>query len=147
MTTAAEIMSARLLTFQEQMTVEQAIQQLVSQGFSAAPVVRGQQMVGIVSELELFDVLFDPSLREMPLSEFMVEEVVTVDEATPLNRIAHLFALHGIRRVPVTRDGVPVGVVSRRDLLKYASTNEEALIDPLCELVPDLHDVCVNNSG
>ncbi len=133
---ASDIMSTTLLALDANTTLGEAIQQLVAHGYSAAPVVQDGEVVGIVSELELFDVLFDPGLRNRPVSEVMETDVIAVDESEPLGRVAHLFALHKIRRVPVLRAGTPVGVVSRRDLLRYASNCDEPLLDPLAEMMP-----------
>ena len=135
MPTAKEIMTRDPITLDVDVTAEEAIRQLVELRFSAAPVLKDGVMVGIVSELELFDVLFDPTLRDATLAEFMTPDAVSVLEDTSHNKVAHLFALHRIRRVPVLRDGVPVGVVSRRDLLKFASQCDEPLVDPLSELM------------
>lgn len=135
MHTACEIMSPEPIVFSTGNTAGEAINQLVEHGYSAAPVLDDGRMVGIVSELELFDVLFAPQLRDAPITEFMTLDVVFVKEDTPLNQVAHLFALHGIRRVPVLKEGVPVGVVSRRDLLRFASQCDEPLVDPLSELM------------
>jgi CBS domain-containing protein len=132
---ASDIMSTTLLALEANTTLGEAIQQLVAHGYSAAPVLQDGKLVGIVSELELFDVLFDPSLRNRPVSEVMETEVIAVDESEPLGRVAHLFALNEIRRVPVLRAGAPVGVVSRRDLLRFAANCDEPLIDPLAELM------------
>lgn len=133
---AKDIMTTPLLSFDVNTTVAAAIEQLVTHGYSAAPVMEDGQLVGIVSELELFDVLFDPELRHAPVSQVMETEVIAVDEEESLGHVAHLFALHEIRRVPVLRGGVPVGVVSRRDLLRFASNCTEPLLDPLAELTP-----------
>lgn len=133
---AKDIMSTTLLAFDANTTVGEAIEQLVAHGYSAAPVMQNARMVGIVSELELFDVLFDPSLKHRPLTEVMETEVLAVDESETLAGVAHLFALHQIRRLPVLRAAAPVGMVSRRDLLRFASQCDEPLVDPLAELMP-----------
>ena len=140
MPVASDIMSAMLLTLDAEITVGQAIETLVAHNFSAAPVVEDGKMIGIVSELELFDVLFDPSLRAKPISEVMQPDVIAVDESESLGHVAHLFALNEIRRVPVLRSGKPVGVVSRRDLLRFALDCERPLVDPLTELMPMLDE-------
>jgi CBS domain-containing protein len=133
---ARDIMSTNVLAFDANTTVGEAIEQLVAHEYSAAPVMRDGEIVGIVSELELFDVLFDPSLRNKLVSDVMETEVIAVDESETLDRVAHLFALHEIRRVPVLRAGTPVGVVSRRDLLRFASQCDQPLVDPLVEWMP-----------
>jgi CBS domain-containing protein len=44
--------------------------------------------------------------------------VVTVDEDMPLTDAAVILSTRGIKRVPVLREGVLVGILSRADLLK-----------------------------
>ncbi len=140
MPVASEIMSDTLLTLGVDTTVGEAIEKLVAHSISSALVVRDGKMVGIVSELELYDVLFDLSLREKPVSEVMEHNVIAVDESESLSHVAHLFALHEVRRVPVLRSGTPVGVVSRRDLLRFALNCEQPLVDPLAELMSFLDE-------
>jgi len=55
----------------------------------------------------------------------MSSPVITVDESAPLSRIADLLLKHAIKRVPVTRDGKLVGVVSRRDILRVLLAQDE----------------------
>ena len=47
----------------------------------------------------------------------MTHEVATVSEDTPINEIAKLLESRRIKRVPVVRNGKPVGIVSRANLL------------------------------
>ncbi len=44
--------------------------------------------------------------------------VVTVTEGEPVADVVERMLRHDITRVPVVRDGVPVGVVARHDLLR-----------------------------
>ncbi len=140
MPVASEIMSDTLLTLDVDTTVGEAIEKLVAHSISSALVVRDGKMVGVVSDLELYDVLFDPSLREKPVSEVMEHNVIAVDESESLSHVAHLFALHEVPRLPVLRSGTPVGVVSRRDLLRFALKCEQPLVDPLAELMSFLDE-------
>ena len=55
--------------------------------------------------------------------------IYTVDEEDSLAHVAHMFALYGVRRLPVLADGRLVGIISRRDLLKFALQNEVGLAD------------------
>jgi CBS domain-containing protein len=48
----------------------------------------------------------------------MTREVVTVDVATPISEVARVLEARHIKRVPVTREGRLVGIVSRRNLLQ-----------------------------
>jgi osmotically-inducible protein OsmY len=48
----------------------------------------------------------------------MTSELVTIDEDASLTRVAQLMQERGIKRIPVTRAGELVGIVSRADLLQ-----------------------------
>jgi CBS domain-containing protein len=56
------------------------------------------------------------------VADVMTPDPVTVDEETPLPRIAALMAERGIKRVPVMRGQHLVGIVSRADLLRALIT-------------------------
>ena len=50
--------------------------------------------------------------------DVMTKDVVAVPETATAEEIARLMEQHGIRRVPVVKDGKMVGLVSRADLLR-----------------------------
>ena len=52
------------------------------------------------------------------VSDVMSRQVVTLNEETPLGRIAEIMTKHDIKRVPVMRGDTMVGIVSRADLLR-----------------------------
>jgi len=51
-------------------------------------------------------------------ADIMTQPVISIAEDTPVAEIVSLFEAHKIRRVPVTRDGKLVGLVSRADLVQ-----------------------------
>ena len=52
----------------------------------------------------------------------MTRDLVSVEEDTPLYKIAQTLEKHHIKRVPVLREGKLVGIVSRSNLLHGLST-------------------------
>ena len=56
--------------------------------------------------------------HDLTARELMTTPAVTVDESTYDSEIAALLTAHGIKRVPVLRDGKLVGIVSRADLIR-----------------------------
>jgi signal-transduction protein with cAMP-binding, CBS, and nucleotidyltransferase domain len=48
----------------------------------------------------------------------MTRQVVTVTEETPIEEVVRLMEQHGIKRVPVMRNNVIVGIISRANLLR-----------------------------
>ena len=47
----------------------------------------------------------------------MVRHVISAEEKTALPALAELMIGHGIKRLPIVRDGRVVGIVSRADLV------------------------------
>lgn len=97
----------------------------------------GGEALGILTR---YDVLGRVTLAEVPLdrpvAEVMAQPVHTLTAAHTGQDAALLMSQHGIRHVPVTRDGAVVGLVSERDLfalqrlsLKQVSTAIRAAAD------------------
>lgn len=139
---AAEIMTAPVITIAPEATIADAAELLLAHRISGAPVVDAAgKLVGIVSEgdllrrveagterrrswwLEIFtrsDTLAAEYVKAhgRRVSDIMTRWVVTAAEDTPLAEIADLLERHGIKRLPVVRDGAVVGIVSRANVLQ-----------------------------
>jgi CBS domain-containing protein len=120
-------------------SVAEAIEIFNQHHIGGAPVATTDgRVVGMLSELALIDVVFDPAVKEAPVARYMTPQVQAVHPDDRLSRAAQLFALYSFRRLPVVEDGKLVGVISRRDLMNYALRTNELLADPLPELIPAL---------
>jgi CBS domain-containing protein len=56
--------------------------------------------------------------RQMTVRDIMSPHVITITEEQTVEEAVTLFLRHDIHRIPVVRDGVPVGMVSQHDLLR-----------------------------
>jgi CBS domain-containing protein len=56
--------------------------------------------------------------RARHASEIMTADVVTVSENDPVEQVLIQMVEHGVHLLPIVRDGVPVGIVARHDLLR-----------------------------
>jgi CBS domain-containing protein len=139
---AADVMTTRVITVAADRPVNEIAKLLLEHRISAVPVVDAdERLLGIVSEGDLMrreDAGTEPRrswwLRTFTTSveaaedftkthgrlarEVMTRRVVTVAEDTSLAEVARLLERHGIKRVPVVRNGRVVGVVSRANLLQ-----------------------------
>jgi CBS domain-containing protein len=139
---ARDLMSTGLLTFLPDMGLEAAARAMAERGVSGAPVVGDDgQLVGIITEGDLIKRLAAPSapkagwfarlfrapesdaarfarVHGRTVKDAMTMDVASVGEDATAEQIAHIMETRGVRRVPVVRDGVLVGVVSRADLLR-----------------------------
>jgi CBS domain-containing protein len=134
-----DIMSKIVVSVRPDATVMDAVKVLTKHHLSGAPVVSTQgELVGFISEPNLMDILFDERTRCEKVSEFMSRDVHAVQPDDPISNAASLFAIYGIRRLPVIENGHLIGVVTRRDLLAYSLRTAETFTEPLVELIPGL---------
>lgn len=117
---AKDTMNANVVSIHPDASIQEAIQKLLDYNVSGMPVIdESGELCGVISEFQLLEVVYDPNLKGAQVQGFMTRDVITVDESALLATVANLFIVHRIRRVPVLRDGKVVGIVSRRDLLRY----------------------------
>ena len=144
---AADIMVTDVITLHVDDTVRKAAEVLLEHRVSAAPVVGPDgRLAGMVSEGDLIrraeigtekrrswwlELLSFPEAQArdfvrahaVKVADVMTKNVVTAGESASLNEIVTLLERHGIKRVPIVRDGKVVGIVSRANLLRaFAST-------------------------
>jgi CBS domain-containing protein len=138
-TTIRQVMSTRFAVIQSHDSVAKAIGILSREQASSLPVVddRGA-LVGMITDLELIDVVFDREIKNRPVSMFVRRSVHSIDPDESLARAAQLFALYSFWKVPVVESGKFVGLVTCRDLMNYALESGEVLAEPLLELIPSL---------
>src|SRR6188768_4317107 len=139
---AAQVMTSDVLSISSDATVFEAAELLVGTGVSAMPVLDGTgRMIGIVSEADLIrraEIGTEPrrswlervfgdevaaakeyvALHARRVTDVMSKPVVTVQEDDTLGRVADVMAKHKVKRVPVLRGDVVVGIVSRANLLQ-----------------------------
>jgi len=68
-------------------------------------------------------------LNQQQVREIMHTAIISADEEAPLVELADLMLKHGIKRVPIVRDGVLVGVVSRADVVRAVVENLDNLLE------------------
>ena len=121
---ARDIMKTRLIKLKPTMDVFKAIKMLVKNKISGAPVVDDQGLLlGVFSEKCSMQVLIDAACDRLPTNQvgaFMKTDPQTTTEDARLLTIANFFLISPWRRLPVLRDGLLVGQVSRRDVIAAA---------------------------
>ncbi len=55
------------------------------------------------------------SSLNIPVEEFTTPDPITAVETTPISDIVKLMKEHGVRHLPILRNGVAVGIISDRD--------------------------------
>jgi CBS domain-containing protein len=136
-----EVMTARAVTVPAGSTIREAVRLLYDRNITAAPVLdRRGRMTGIVSEMDLLRGGFEPDPRasEGPaassgspppatVEEVMTSDVRTAHETDDVLGLVDLMIRTRVKSVPVVRDGVVVGIVSRRDLMRMLAHGDERI--------------------
>lgn len=122
-----DAMSRDVISVTPDATIEEAIHLFLDRNISGAPVIDlSGRLRGIITQFQLLEVLYDPNVKDHRIEECMTRNVFTIEEDALLGTAANLLVVHRIQRIPVVRNGSVVGIISRRDLLRYfAETGEE----------------------
>jgi len=139
---AADVMVSDVVTIEPDASVAEAAQLMALNDISALPVVdNDDRLIGIISEADLMRreeigtedkrpwwvEAMTPATKlaaefakshSKRVADLMSANVVTATEDASLGEIAALLERHRIKRVPITRDGELVGIVSRANLIQ-----------------------------
>jgi CBS domain-containing protein len=143
---AADVMTPDVIFAGPDTSLAELVRLMLDHDVSGVPIVEDGRVIGMVSEGDLLRRV-ELGIEARPLrwlellsssdrlaadyakshgrkaSEIMTRDVVTVDAATPITEVAHLLEVRHIKRVPVTRGGRLVGIVTRRNLLQALATS------------------------
>ncbi|NQU24784.1 MAG: CBS domain-containing protein [Candidatus Nealsonbacteria bacterium] len=132
---ARDVMTTDVFKLRADATVGVAMTELVGRGISGAPVVEGRdELVGIISEYQLLEAIYVPQFQSCRIRDVMSSDVITVTAESLLSDVANLMMMHRIRRIPVVRNREVIGLIARRDLLRYVISAGETLETFLNEL-------------
>lgn len=142
---AGDIMTSNVISVDARMRIQDVARTMLVNHISAVPVTdaagcpigmvsegdligrdeteraaRKDWWLALLAEGETLSPEFLSSVRqpERTAEDVMSKPVITVDEHTDVSEVARLLRAHRIKRVPVVRDGLMVGIVSREDLLR-----------------------------
>ncbi len=141
---ARDIMTVNVLKVSPETSIAEAAKIMMANRISGLPVVDGDgHLLGIITEGDMLrrsEIFGERPWWTAPtapsearaeayvkshsnkVGDVMNREVVTIDENEPVDRVALLLESHGIKRVPVVKDGRISGIVSRANLLRTLAT-------------------------
>ena len=148
-----EIMIQPVIVIGESASLEEAARTMLEHRIGCVPVVNEEgEITGIITESDFtakrrgvpFSTFSAPQLfgqwmdeqsidrlynaaRTMTAGEIMRREPVTLTEDDSLAVVLDRMLRHNITRIPVVRNRVPVGIVTRHDLLRLVAQNQKLL--------------------
>lgn len=118
-----DIMSPKVMTLHQGMTMEEAMNTLLRYKHSGAPVVDAEgRLVGMLSEKDCLRMFFGSLYDRLPLgtvAQYMSTTLTTCHPTDSMLAVAQVFFRHSFRRLPVVdSSGRMVGIISRSDVLQ-----------------------------
>ncbi|MCX8075961.1 MAG: DUF294 nucleotidyltransferase-like domain-containing protein [Aquificaceae bacterium] len=118
-----------LIILDGDLTVDRAVREMVSKD-STFVLVQLREGLGIMTERDVLKKVLAKGLRaeEARLYEVATFPLISIDSKQTLYDAMVHMARHGIRKLLVTKEGKPIGVLEDRDLIAYESKNAVLLI-------------------
>ncbi|WP_372946017.1 CBS domain-containing protein [Muriicola sp.] len=128
-----DYMSKKLITFNPEQSVLEVMESFAKNRISGGPVLDDNGfLVGIISEADCMKEIsesryFNQPILDKSVERFMTKDVETIPHDMSIFDAAGVFHKNKRRRLPVMKDGLLVGQISRKDIvvaaLKLSSHN------------------------
>jgi CBS domain-containing protein len=120
MYTVKDIMTESAVVVRPETTIDEAIALLLDHRVSGLPVVNDEGvLLGVISEVDIIDLVYNADIESSLVRDYMTRELVCLDSEASLDDAASIFCTKSIRRIPVVQDTRLVGIISRRDLIRF----------------------------
>jgi CBS domain-containing protein len=121
---AQDIMTTDVVSVRRNTPIYDAIRLMVDRNITGLPVVNDDlTLAGVISEKDVLQLLYNcEDLKEGhsgTVEHFMTPGVVAFDHEDNLIAVCNCLIKNHFRRVPVLKDGMLVGIITRKDLIKY----------------------------
>ena len=117
---------SNIITFKPDQPIQEVIATIISKKIAGAPVLDDQHhLVGMISEKDCLRLIVDQAYNNMPaetrkVSDYMTAKVQSLSPKTNIVEAAIEFLNSPIRRFPIVENGMLIGQVSRRHILRAA---------------------------
>ncbi|MDE3742423.1 CBS domain-containing protein [Maribacter polysaccharolyticus] len=119
----SDYMTTKLITFSPEQSILEVMEKFAIHHISGGPVLdENGMLVGIISEADCMKQIsesryFNQPILDKSVEKYMSKEVETIPHDISIFDAAGIFDKHNRRRLPVMKDGVVVGQLSRKDVV------------------------------
>jgi CBS domain-containing protein len=119
MSRIADVMTLRVVSVTPDETVALAIARMLEENVGSVAVCEGSSLVGIFTERDVLRLAgHGEGLAELKVGDVMTRALVTVSPDDDALAAAKLMGERQIRHLPVVQDGMVLGVLGIRDVLR-----------------------------
>jgi CBS domain-containing protein len=124
--TIREVMDREYVGVSESDDLLDTVEMMLREGSESALVMRGSQPVGVVTERDVLSYMVtDGDPAEATVSDAMTESIPTVAPELSLAAAADEMSAQSTKRLVVTDQQEPVGIITEHDLMKTATLSAE----------------------
>jgi CBS domain-containing protein len=145
MITAKQLMNTGVLTISQDEDIYEAMRMMALNNVTGLPVIEEDgTLLGIITEKDILVLLYN-SLEDTNMDrvvgtvgQFMTRRVVCFGPQDSLADIAECLSTNDFRRVPILDHGKLVGIISRKDVIRYIrdiQQQDEVMKDSVLELL------------
>lgn len=122
----SDYMTKKLVTFHPEQSILEVMEVFIKNGISGGPVLDDNNMlVGIISEADCMKQISESRYFNMPILDktverFMSKNVEVIAYNVNIFDAASQFYNNNRRRLPVEKNGIIVGQISRKDVVRAA---------------------------
>lgn len=120
--TVREIMSTPVKVVHPQTKIEEANQVMLRYGHTGLPVVRGLNVIGMISRRDVEKAVHH-NLGHAPVKAYMQAHVQTIQPDVTVTKVQNMMIEFDIGRLPVVENDEVLGIVSRSDILRTLHPN------------------------
>ncbi len=121
-----DYMTKKLVTFAPEQSILEVMEHFAKFNISGGPVLDSNGfLVGIISEADCMKQIsesryFNQPILDKSVERFMTKNVETISHDMSIFDVAGVFHKNNRRRLPVMKDGLLVGQISRKDIVVAA---------------------------
>jgi CBS domain-containing protein len=123
MVQAKDVMTKKLMTIEPHAKIIEVIKLMVDHKVTGLPVVNEDMgLLGMVTEKDILKILlYGKDIRKRTASDLMTMGITSFNEDDDLMPILKSLVENNFRRVPILSDEALVGIISRRDIIRFLS--------------------------
>lgn len=117
---AKHLMTDKVVAISPDASIDEAVSMLLDHRVSGLPVIDANGiLLGVISEIDIIDLVYKSDIETSRVRDHMTQNVCVLNVDASIDDAARIFCEQRIRRLPIVEEGRLVGVLSRRDLIRF----------------------------